>query len=130
VSSSLRTVLTALSVGSVGKVIGKANANLSKKILDNTNTKIVLRVNDPETAKYVSNLGGIKRRFSPILSLGGGVIVREMEEEKILPDEALGLKPREFFAFTMNGIYKGRTTTVLEPKLKIKFPEIIRRRRS
>src|SRR6201997_4030366 len=34
----------------------------SKKILDNTNTKIVFRVNDPETAKYVSNLGGIKRR--------------------------------------------------------------------
>src|SRR5579884_269507 len=96
----------------------------SKKILDNTNTKIVFRVDDPETAKYVSNLGGVKKRFSPILSLGGGVSVREMEEEKILPDEALGLKPREFFAFTMNGIYKGRTTTVLEPKLKIRFPEI------
>jgi len=226
VSSSLRTVLTALSVGSVGKVIGKANANPfierlergqrvilivqtgslltrrtahiiarvllsmvqsfvgrvlagggiinpplcvhideasnvlylgiedlfnkaggagvwlhlmtqsfqdlvaelgephAKKILDNTNTKIVFRVNDPETAKYVSNLAGTRRRFSPILSLGGGVSVREMEEERVFPDEVLGLKPREFFAFTMNGIYRGKTLDVPQPRLKIRFPEI------
>jgi type IV secretory pathway TraG/TraD family ATPase VirD4 len=96
----------------------------AKKILDNTNTKIVFRVNDPETARYVSNLAGIHRRFSPILSLGGGVSVREMEEERIFPDEVLALRPREFFAFTMDGIYKGKTTTVLPPKVKIEFPEV------
>lgn len=96
----------------------------AKKILDNTNTKIVFRVNDPQTARYVSDLAGVKRRFSPILSLGGGVSVREMEEEKILPDEVLGLQFREIFVFTMNGIYKGKTYDVLNPKLKIKFPEI------
>ncbi|HWP91829.1 MAG TPA: TraM recognition domain-containing protein [Thermodesulfobacteriota bacterium] len=96
----------------------------AKKILDNTNTKIVFRVNDPQTARYVSDLAGVKRRFSPILSLGGGVSVREMEEEKILPDEVLGLKFREIFVFTMNGIYKGKTYDVIHPTLKIKLPEI------
>ena len=43
------------------------------------NTKCFMRVNDPETAEYVSDYSGRRKKFSPILQLGGGIMIREME---------------------------------------------------
>ena len=44
-------------------------AERAKKILDNTNTKIFMRVNDVSTAEYISDYSGESRRYSPLLSL-------------------------------------------------------------
>ena len=93
------------------------------KILDNTNTKIVFRVNDPDTAAWASRLAGMRKRFSPIMSLGGGLSVREMEESRVPPESFMRLPRREFFAFTFDGIYRGRTLDVV-PCEEIRFPEI------
>ena len=93
------------------------------KILDNTNTKVVFRVNDPDTAAWASRLAGTRKRFSPIMSLGGGLSVREMEESRVPPESFMRLPRREFFAFTFDGIYRGRTLDVV-PCEEIRFPEI------
>ncbi len=93
------------------------------KILDNTNTKVVFRVNDPDTAAWASRLAGTRKRFSPIMSLGGGLSVREMEESRVPPESFMRLARREFFAFTFDGIYRGRTLDVA-PCEEIRFPEI------
>ena len=93
------------------------------KILDNTNTKIVFRVNDPDTAAWASRMAGTQKTFSPVMSLGGGLSVRETEESRVPPESFLRLGRREFYAFTFDGIYRGRTLDVL-PCGEIRFPEI------
>ena len=93
------------------------------KILDNTNTKIVFRVNDPDTAAWASRMAGTRKSFSPVMSLGGGLSVRETEESRVPPESFLRLGRREFYAFTFDGIYRGRTLDVL-PCGEIRFPEI------
>lgn len=94
------------------------------RILDNTNTKIFMRVNNPETAMYISEYAGQKQRFSPILSLGGGIAVREMEEPHLRPETMMQLQNREFFLFTYSGQYKCRAVTVPEAKWVVKYPDV------
>ena len=93
------------------------------KILDNANTKVVFRVNDPDTAAWASRMAGTEKRFSPVMSLGGGLSVRETEENRIPAERFLRLGRREFYAFTFDGIYRGRTLDV-RPCGEIRFPEI------
>jgi len=197
VSSSLRTVLTSLSTGSVGAIIGKAKANKfikrleegkkvilivqtgslltrktahiiarvllsmiqsfvedlfnkaggagvwvhgftqsiadieaeigsanARKILDNANTKIFMRVNDPNTAEYIADYSGMIRRFSPILSLGGAITVREIEEPSVRPEYVLNLQPREFYLFSLDGAYRGKVGYVREPYLRVRYPRV------
>lgn len=95
------------------------------RILDNTNTKIFMRVNNPETAMFISEYAGQKQRFSPILSLGGGIAVREMEEPNVRPETVMNLQNREFFLFTYSGAYKGRCVTVPDAKVDIQYPNIV-----
>lgn len=98
--------------------LGEARA---AKILDNSNTRIVFRVNDPSTAEYASRMAGRRRRFSPSMSLGGGLGVRETEEDAAPPESFMRLGRREFFAFTFGGAYRGRTLDVAEAP-PIRFP--------
>jgi len=100
--------------------LGSAHA---AKILDNTNTKIVFRVNDPNTASYASRMAGKRKRFSPVMSFGGGLSVRQVEEDRIAPERFMRLGRREFYAFTFDGIYRGRTLDVRSCE-EIRFPEI------
>ena len=93
------------------------------KILDNANTRIVFRVNDPDTAAWASRMAGTEKRFSPVMSLGGGLSVRETEESRVPAERFLRLGRREFYAFTFDGIYRGRTLDV-RPCGEIRFPEI------
>lgn len=98
--------------------LGPAHA---AKILDNANTRIVFRVNDPQTAEYASRMAGRRTRFSPVMSLGGGLSVRETEEDRIPPESFMRLGRREFFAFSFGGAHRGRTLDVEEAP-EIRFP--------
>lgn len=104
-------------------LIAELGPAYAAKILDNTNTKIVFRVNDPNTAAYASRMAGMRKRFSPIMSLGGGLSVREIEESRVPPERFMRLGRREFYAFTFDGIYRGRTLDVRACE-EIRFPEI------
>ena len=58
-----------------------------------------------------------------MMSLGGGLSVREIEESMVPPESFMRLARREFYAFTFDGIYRGRTLDV-SPCGEIRFPEI------
>ncbi len=109
------------SISDLEAEIGKPFA---RKILDNTNTKIFMRVNDPDTAKYVSDYSGKEKRFSSILSLGGGITVREVEEPLVVSDDLTTLQKREFYLFTYEGKFKGLTLNATPVKYHIDLPEI------
>lgn len=98
--------------------LGEARA---AKILDNANTRIVFRVNDPGTAEYASRMAGRRTRLSPVMSLGGEIGARETEEDRIPPESFMSLGRREFFAFAFGGVYRGRTLDVEEAP-EILFP--------
>ena len=100
--------------------IGKPQA---RKILDNTNTKIFMRVNDPGTAQYIADYSGMQKKYSPILSLGGGITIREIEEPAVRPKDVMNLQQREFFMFSAEGAFRGKTAFTKEPYLKIIYPQ-------
>ena len=100
--------------------IGKPQA---RKILDNTNTKIFMRVNDPGTAEYIAAYSGMQKKYSPILSLGGGITIREIEEPAVRPEDVMNLQQREFFMFSAEGAFRGKTAFTKEPYLKIIYPQ-------
>ena len=97
----------------------------SRKILDNTNTKIFMRVNDPQTATYISEYSGTVKKFSPILQLGGGIMIRETEEQAVLIEDAMNLGLQDFYMFGLSGAFRGRTVTVKPPVMDVVYPEII-----
>jgi len=109
------------SIADIEAELGPANA---RKILDNTNSKIFMRVNDPNTANYIAEYSGMVKRFSPILSLGGGITVREVEEPNVRPENVLNLQVRDFYLFTFEGAFKGKAGYVKEPYLKVAYPKV------
>lgn len=109
------------SISQLYSEIGQDRANT---ILDNCNTKLFMRVPDTKTAKYVSTHLGEKRTYSPIISLGGGLSIRETEETRIKHTEVLNLAPRQFFLTTYSGVYRGVTKQVSDASIKVIFPDI------
>jgi hypothetical protein len=109
---------------SISQLYAEVGEDRANTILDNCNTKLFMRVPDPSTANYVSEHLGEEKRFSPIISLGGNVAIRETEEVRIKPSEILKMKPRELFLITYSGTYKGVTADVEKGKLKVVFPDL------
>lgn len=109
------------SISQLHAEVGEDRANT---ILDNCNTKLFMRVPDANTASYVSRHLGEEKRFSPIISVGGGLSIRETEEVRIKHTEVLNMAAREIFLNTYSGTYKGKTATVYDSKLKVTFPDL------
>ena len=109
------------SIADIEAEIGKAAA---RKILDNANTKVFMRVNDPGTADYIADYSGMIKRYSPILSLGGGITVREVEEASVRPEDVLNLQPREFYLFSFEGGFRGKVAYVEPPYLRVQYPKV------
>jgi len=109
------------SIADIEAEIGRANA---RKILDNANTKIFMRVNDPGTADYIADYSGMIKRYSPILSLGGAITVREVEEAAVRPEQVLNLQVREFYLFSFQGPFRGKVGYVEQPYLQVTYPKV------
>jgi len=111
----------AQSVSQLYAMIGKDYGNA---ILDNTNTKLFMRVPDTDTALYVAKHFGEFRRYSPILNVDGGVSVREEEDTILKPSDILELAEREFYLMTYSGMFRGRSLDVSPLYLEIRFPDL------
>jgi hypothetical protein len=72
----------------------------------------------------VSRHLGEEKRFSPIISVGGELSIRETEEVRIKHTEVLNMAAREIFLNTYSGTYKGKTATVHDSKLKVTFLDL------
>jgi len=112
---------------SISQLIAEVGEDRANTILDNCNTKLFMRVPDADTAEYVSRHLGEERRFSPIISIGGGLSIRETEEVRIKHTEVLNMAPREVFLTTYSGTYKGKTATVRDSLLRVTFPDLQQR---
>jgi len=109
---------------SIADIEAEIGPPAARKILDNTNTKLFMRVNDTKTAQYIADYSGMARKFSPLLSLGGGITVREVEEPNIRPDQILKMQPREFYMFSFGGAYRGKVGYVKPPFFRVKYPHL------
>ncbi|MDD3813556.1 MAG: TraM recognition domain-containing protein [Desulfocapsaceae bacterium] len=109
---------------SVSQLYAEIGQDRANTILDNCNSKLFMRVPDAKTATYISDHLGEKRVFSPVISLGGGLAIRETEDVRVKHTEVLNLAPRQFFMTTYSGIYRGITADVSTASLKVIFPEI------
>jgi len=109
---------------SISQLHAEVGENRANTILDNCNTKLFMRVPDANTASYVSRHLGEEKRFSPIISVGGGLSIRETEEVRIKHTEVLNMAAREIFLNTYSGTYKGKTATVEDSTLKVTFPDL------
>ena len=107
-------------------VIGEDKA---RKIFDNTNTKIFMRINDISSAKMLTSYGGTMYRNTVQLNLHGGLRGTEVEEDVIKETDLLRLEKREFYYFGFEGVFKGKTDPLGEPDLQILLPNIIKNAR-
>ncbi len=107
---------------SVSQIYAELGQDKGNAILDNTNTKIFMRVPDTTTAEYVSGFFGKYKTFSPILGAGGSISTREAEDVLVKPENVLQLKPRQFYYISYDGMYKGITNNVSEAYIDVKFP--------
>ena len=109
---------------SISQLYAEIGMDRANTILDNCNTKLFMRVPDSKTAQYVSTHLGEKRSYSPIISLGGGLSIRETEEVRINHTEILNMDPRQFFLTTYSGMFRGVTADVADSAIKVIFPDI------
>ncbi|MHB8811262.1 MAG: type IV secretory system conjugative DNA transfer family protein [Desulfobulbaceae bacterium] len=115
---------------SISQLYAEVGEDRANAILDNCNTKLFMRVPDAHTAEYVSEHLGEQRKFSPIISLGGGLSIRETEEARIKHTDVLNMRPRELFLITYSGTYRGKTAEVSEALLRVKFPDLAEKERT
>lgn len=109
------------SIADLNDAIGPSKA---RKILDNTNIKLFMRVNDPDTARYIAEYSGTIKKFSPIMQTGGSITIREEQEPTILMEDVMGLREKDFYLFATSGGYKGRSALVEPPYVNVIFPEL------
>ena len=109
---------------SINQLFAEIGMDRANTILDNCNTKLFMRVPDAKTASYVSNHLGERRKFSPIISLGGGLSIRETEEVRIKHTDVLNMAPRQFFLTSYSGVYRGITNNVSDSTVKVIFPDV------
>ncbi len=110
---------------SVSQLYAEIGEDRGNTILDNCNSKVFMRVPDAHTATYVSNHLGLKKTYSPIISFGGGLSIRETQDIRIDPTDILNLGPRQIFFTSYSGTYRGITDTVHDARLRVRFPEVV-----
>mgnify|MGYP003981837581 CR=1 FL=1 len=109
------------SVSQMEDKLGKTGANA---ILDCTNTKIFMRVPDPESAEYITKFFPEKRTIRSNYSIEGGVSGMSEKEPSVKIESVMRLQPRDFFMSTYTGTYRGKIKIVNSCQTSIKFPVI------
>jgi len=103
-------------------MIAQIGEDSAKRLMDLTSTKIIMRLNEENSARMIAGYGGKIKTYSPILSSNGGITTREVEEVAIKPEDVLRLQKREFFYFGFEGEFKGKTARVEPTEIMIQMP--------
>ncbi len=109
---------------SIAQIEEEVGMESAKSIIDNINTWVYMLVNHPETARFIEESSPKVKKFQPILSFGGGITVREVEENQILLQNILQLPKRHFYMRSYGNIYRGVTEDVSPPYVKVEFPHL------
>jgi len=108
---------------SVNQIFARIGKEFGNSVLDNTNNKLFMRVPDVETAEYAAKHFGTVRQMTSMMSTSGILNVREVEDDRVKPEDLLNLRPREFFMMNYEGIYYGETQTTSNRYIDIKYPK-------
>lgn len=98
----------------------------AKMILGNANGKIFMRLTDPESAQDAASYAGEITKYESVISTNG-LMTKETTDMALKSEDLLGLMPREFYYFGMEGIFKGKTTPMGETEIKINPPKVVKR---
>lgn len=109
---------------STAQIEEEVGTEAAKSILDNINTWIYMLVNHPDTAQYMEDSAPMAKKYQPILSFGGGIAVREVEEKAIMAHKVMQLAKRQFYMRSYGKLCKGRTSDSTKRFVNIKLPEI------
>lgn len=109
---------------SIAQIEEEIGREATRSILDNINTWIYMLVNHPETAQYIEDSSPTIRKYQPILSFGGGISVREIEDKQILAYKVLQLQKRQFYMRSYGNLYKGFTLDVSPRYVNVEFPHL------
>lgn len=109
---------------SIAQIEEEVGREAARSIIDNINTWVYMLVNHPDTARFVEESSPRVKRFQPILSFGGGITVREIEENQILSQNVLQLPKRHFYMRSYGKIYRGVTEDVSPASVRVEFPHL------
>ncbi|MEW6377560.1 MAG: TraM recognition domain-containing protein [Thermodesulfobacteriota bacterium] len=109
---------------SIAQIEEEVGSEAARSIIDNINTWVYMLVNHPETARFIELSSPKVKKFQPILSFGGGITVREMEENRILAQNVLRLPKRHFYMRSYGKIYRGITQEVEPSYVRVEFPHL------
>lgn len=109
---------------SIAQIEEEVGTEAAKSILDNINTWVYMLVNHPDTAQYVEDSSPNTRKYQPILSFGGGISVREIEDKQILASKVMQLPKRGFYMRSYGKLYRGITKDVKPTYVKVEFPHL------
>ena len=107
-------------------IIAVIGADRARKLFDNTNTKIFMRMNDMTSARELKLYGGVEKRTSTQLTLNGGIRTGSTEEDVLKETDFTELRPREYYYMGFEGKFKGKTAPVESSKIMIVLPEVTR----
>lgn len=109
---------------SVAQMTEEVGKDAARSILDNINTWIYMLVNHPETAQYVEDSSPEVKVYSPILSFGGGITIKEVKERRIKAFKVMELDKREFYMKTYGKLFKGKTADVHSSCVSVVLPAV------
>jgi len=109
---------------SIAQIVDEVGDETARSIIDNINTWMFMLVNHPETAKFVEDASPPTRKYNPILSVGGGISIREVEDKMICVHNVLELQKREFYMRSYGRLFRGTTAEVKNARLKVVFPRV------
>ena len=97
---------------------------VTTSIIDNINTWMYMLVNHPDTAQHMEDASPTIRKYQSILSFGGGMSLREVEEKQIKASKVLQLPKRHFYLRTYGELYRGVTHDVSPLMVEIQMPKV------
>ena len=109
---------------SIADLADSVGEDSARRLLDNTNNKIYMRVNDNATAEYIETYSGKIDAYDAVLSLGGNMMIRSVEKPSVRQNDILTLPKRTFFFFGIKNKMKGRPNKTSPSLLKINFPKV------
>ena len=112
---------------SMAFVINEIGPEAARGIIDCMNTLGFLRLNHPETAKFVEDSSPDIKKFQTIITpddLTGRVTLREVDEKLILGANVLQLEDRQFYMRSRGKFFKAFTIDLPYRYVNVEFPEI------
>jgi type IV secretory pathway TraG/TraD family ATPase VirD4 len=109
---------------SLAQIEEEVGRDATRSIADNINTWIFMLMNHPDSAQYVEDSSPIVKRYQPMLSFGGGISVREIDERQLQAYCVLQLEKRQFYMRSYGKIFKGRTLDTAPLYVTVAFPHL------